>query len=321
MKTKTSFKTITLDDDEDDLAIDFSTVGGLLANLNAHLHGGRTPRDHLVTGPTSPLSFGGGNTKVFEDIHMPDPCLSRRPSLVLRLGSGDVGDMDSARALEKYIPDWSLVNKDRIVDALSAKMALFHLGTPAEHAHYRKMSGPELRNALMLNQAQSNSLVVETYKRWIESESSRYRLKGQVLEAKEVNKSSQASVVAAHEARDKALQDFETLKLKFADLEKKLAGAEKRHAAELKEMKTSYDQLLADHHRLLNDNDEIERARDRAIESHKATIDEAKGMLTRTDGEMVEVYAQVSEFMLTKQWFLTEGVAWVVRLVHESPEL
>ncbi|KAF5761939.1 hypothetical protein HanXRQr2_Chr16g0771001 [Helianthus annuus] len=58
------------------------------------------------------------------------------------LGSGDVGDMDSARALERYISEWSLVNKDRIVDALSAKMALFHLGTPAEHAHYRKMSGP-----------------------------------------------------------------------------------------------------------------------------------------------------------------------------------
>ncbi|KAJ0734649.1 hypothetical protein HanPI659440_Chr11g0422511 [Helianthus annuus] len=87
------------------------------------------------------------------------------------LGSGDVGDMDSARALEKYIPEWSLANKDRIVDALSAKMALFHLGTPAEHAHYRKMSGPELGNALMLNQAQSNSLVVETYKRWVEAES------------------------------------------------------------------------------------------------------------------------------------------------------
>ncbi|KAJ0601455.1 hypothetical protein HanIR_Chr03g0128541 [Helianthus annuus] len=69
------------------------------------------------------------------------------------------------------------------------------------------------------------------------------------------------------------------------------------------------------------DKDEVERARDRAIESHKATIDEAKGMLTRTDGEMVEVYAQVSELMLTQQWFLTEGIAWVVKLVHQSPEL
>ncbi|KAJ0465351.1 hypothetical protein HanHA300_Chr14g0537331 [Helianthus annuus] len=44
-------------------------------------------------------------------------------------------------------------------------------------------------------------------------------------------------------------------------------------------------------------------------------------MLTRCDGEMVEVYAQVSELMLTKQWFLTDGIAWVVKLVHQSPEL
>ncbi|KAF5814578.1 hypothetical protein HanRHA438_Chr03g0124691 [Helianthus annuus] len=86
-------------------------------------------------------------------------------------------------------------------------------------------------------------------------------------------------------------------------------------------MQTSYDQLLADHHRLISDKDELQRARDRAIESHRETIDEAKGMLIRCDGEMVELYALVSELMLTKQWFLTDGVAWVVKLVHQSPEL
>ncbi|KAF5782586.1 hypothetical protein HanXRQr2_Chr11g0497721 [Helianthus annuus] len=169
------------------------------------------------------------------------------------------------------------------MDALSAKMALFHLGTPVEHAYYRKMSGPELGNALMLNQAQSNSLVVETYKRWVESESNcrRFereiaslknednirsktkqelsplrsqvdRLKEQVSKANEVTKSSQASPAAAHEARDKALQDLEDLKLKFGNLEKKLSDVERRSKAELKEMKTSYDQLLADHYCLIS---------------------------------------------------------------------
>ncbi|KAJ0744281.1 hypothetical protein HanPI659440_Chr10g0385821 [Helianthus annuus] len=44
-------------------------------------------------------------------------------------------------------------------------------------------------------------------------------------------------------------------------------------------------------------------------------------MLTRCDGEMIKLYALVSELMLTKQWFLTDGVAWVVKLVHQSPEL
>ncbi|KAM0061751.1 hypothetical protein Hdeb2414_s0004g00139791 [Helianthus debilis subsp. tardiflorus] len=142
-----------------------------------------------------------------------------------------------------------------------------------------------------------------------------------VSEAIEVNKSSQASAATAYEARDKALQDLEALKLKFGDLEKKLSDAEKRHKAELKEIQTSYNQLLADHHRLINDKGELERACDRAIEWHKATIDEAKGMLTRCDGEMVELYAQVSEPMLTKQWFLTDGIAWVVKLVHQILEL
>ncbi|MFS8017653.1 hypothetical protein Hanom_Chr15g01382981 [Helianthus anomalus] len=43
------------------------------------------------------------------------------------LGSSDAMDVDLAEALEKYVPDWSLVNKDRIIDALSAKMSLFHI--------------------------------------------------------------------------------------------------------------------------------------------------------------------------------------------------
>ncbi|KAJ0488853.1 hypothetical protein HanHA300_Chr12g0437491 [Helianthus annuus] len=272
-RKKAEFKTITLDDD--DQVTEFSTAGGILENLDAHLHGGRTPRDHLLKTPLSPLSFGGGGVKVVTDICTSDPKKTEpspsgkfttgvasnvsRPSLSpidggdsasssplwydteaiflsRELGSGGMEDMDSARALEKYVPEWSLANKDRIVDALSAKMALFHLGTPAEHSYYRKMSGPEIGNALMLNQAQSNSLVVETYKRWVESESLCHklkreianlkgegdvrsktkqelaslrsqveRLKGQVSEAKEVNKSSQASAAAAHEARDKAL--------------------------------------------------------------------------------------------------------------------
>ncbi|KAJ0472510.1 hypothetical protein HanHA89_Chr15g0607851 [Helianthus annuus] len=295
-KKKTDSKIVTLDDD--DQVTEFSTAGGMLENLDAHLHGGRTPRDHPVNIPSSPLSFGGGAIKVIADVRMSDlkktePSPSgklttwvasnvSRPSpkpidsgdsasssplwynteaifLSRELGSGGVEDMDSARALEKYVPEWSLTNKDRIVDALTAKMALFHLGTPAEHSHYRKMSGPELGNALMLNQAQSNSLVVETYKRWIESESSCHRLqrevaslknednvrsktkqelaslrsqvdrlKEQVSEAKEVNKSSQASAAVAYEARDKALQDLENFKTRFGDLEKKLPDSEKK---------------------------------------------------------------------------------------------
>ncbi|KAM0051425.1 hypothetical protein Hdeb2414_s0007g00236351 [Helianthus debilis subsp. tardiflorus] len=159
-KKKMDFKTITLDDEEDDQSTGFSAAGGLLANLDAHLHGGHTLRDHLANLPPSPLSFGGPATKVIEDIHMPDPLSYKkiepspsgkpttgvasnvsRPSpqpidsgdsasssplwyeteavfLYRELGSGDAADMGSARALEKYVPEWSLANKDMIVDAL-----------------------------------------------------------------------------------------------------------------------------------------------------------------------------------------------------------
>ncbi|KAM0070994.1 hypothetical protein Hdeb2414_s0001g00019771 [Helianthus debilis subsp. tardiflorus] len=172
-------------------------------------------------------------------------------------------DVDSAEALEKYVPDWSLVNKDRIIDALSSKMSLFHIGTPAEHFHYRRMSGPELGYALMLNQAQSNSLVVETYKRWVEDESNcrKYerevaflkneenlgskvkqeittlrftidRFKEQVLETKEINKASQASAATAFEARDKVVQDLGASNLKLEEMEKKLLEFAERNKSE-----------------------------------------------------------------------------------------
>ncbi|KAJ0700235.1 hypothetical protein HanOQP8_Chr10g0365401 [Helianthus annuus] len=206
-------------------------------------------------------------------------------------------------------------------------MSLFHIGTPAEHAYYRKMSGPELGNALMLNQAQSNSLVVETYKRWIEAESTCRRFEREVAflknkenvrsNTKEVSKASQASATAAYEARDKVVHDLESLKLKFEELEKKLSKVEERNKMEQKEMHSTYDQLLADQVRLI----ELERARDRAVESQQTMIADAKDMLPRYDGEMAELYSLVSELMLTKQWFLTDGVAWVVKLVHQSPEL
>ncbi|KAF5813205.1 hypothetical protein HanRHA438_Chr03g0106601 [Helianthus annuus] len=211
-KAKGDMKTVVLEDEVNQVT-GLSTAGGLLENLDAHLHGGKTLRDQPVNLPSSPLSFGGQTTKVIDVTNMPDPLAFKkidlspsgkpttgvasnvsRPSpqqidggdsasssplwyeteavfICRELGSGNAVDVDSAHALEKYIPDWSLANKDRIVDALSAKMSVFHIGTPAEHAHYRKMSGPELGNALMLNQAQYNSLVVETYKRRIEDES------------------------------------------------------------------------------------------------------------------------------------------------------
>ncbi|MFS7901916.1 hypothetical protein Hanom_Chr01g00005171 [Helianthus anomalus] len=329
-------------EDEVDQVTGFSAAGGLLGNLDAHLHGAKTPRDRPVTLPPSPLSFGGSATRVIDDVNMPDPQAFKKvnPSPSGKPTTGVASNISRPSPQQIDGGDSASSSPLWIVDALSAKMALFHLGTPAEHAFYRKMSGPELGNVLMLNQAQSNSLVVEAYKRWVEAESNCRQFEREIAFLKnEYN----ASAASAYEARDKAIRDLENVKLKFEELEKKLSEVEEKSKVEQKEMQSTYDQLLADHIRLVNgefiaffrlsvystsspclsfsDKLELERARDRAVESHQTMIADANGMLTRYDGEMVELYDLVSELMLTKQWFLTDGVAWVIKLVHQSPEL
>ncbi|KAF5756230.1 hypothetical protein HanXRQr2_Chr17g0812191 [Helianthus annuus] len=342
---------VALLEDELDHATAFSASGALLDNLSTHLHGGKIPRDRPYTSNTSPLSFGGPNTRLVADVDMYD-CPSPKKTGPSPSGSSEAMDVNSAEALEKHVPDWSLANKDRIVDALSAKMSLFHIGAPAKHFHYRRMSGPELGDALMLIQAQSNSLVVETYKRWVEAELNCHRyerevvalkkqeglssqvkqeiaspranvdsLKEQVLETKGINKASQASTVVAFEARDKTIQDLKLLDLKLKEIEVKLSEVEERRKSEQQEMQNAYDQLFSDHVRWESDKEEVERSRERITEPHQVVLARMTEMLNQYDGEVTGLYGLVSELLLTKQWFLTDGVVGVVRLVHQSPEL
>ncbi|KAM0071807.1 hypothetical protein Hdeb2414_s0001g00029431 [Helianthus debilis subsp. tardiflorus] len=76
-KTKSASKIVILED-EADYATEFSTVEGLLENLDAHLHGGKTPRDRPFTFPTSPLCLGGPTTKLVADTEMPDPLIFKK---------------------------------------------------------------------------------------------------------------------------------------------------------------------------------------------------------------------------------------------------
>ncbi|KAJ0700106.1 hypothetical protein HanOQP8_Chr10g0363791 [Helianthus annuus] len=111
------------------------------------------------------------------------------------------------------------------------------------------------------------------------------------------------------------------MKLKFEELEKKLLEVEEGSKSEHKKMQSSYDQLLVDHLRLVNDKVELERAQDRAVESHQAVVADMSHMLSHYNEDMTGLYGLASDLQLTKQWFITEGVAWVVKLVHQSPEL
>ncbi|MFS8004218.1 hypothetical protein Hanom_Chr13g01223141 [Helianthus anomalus] len=170
-------------------------------------------------------------------------------------------DIDPTTADEKFIPEWEIRNKDTVMDTLTARMMLFNINTPLDHARSRKMKNSDLGSAVLTNQAQSNIFVTELYRRWVEAESTRENLarevrslKRKALKSPEVekkvtqltedlrtqqekvasliaqNQSSQAAAAAAAEDRDKIsfeLKEFsESMKLKDEEHKKVLAKFE-----------------------------------------------------------------------------------------------
>ncbi|MFS8020131.1 hypothetical protein Hanom_Chr15g01411921 [Helianthus anomalus] len=90
-------------------------------------------------------------------------------------------EIDPATAEDKFIPDWDVRNKDYVMDELVAKTFLFNINTPLDHAQSRKMKNQDLSAMVLSNQAQSNVLVTELYRRWIEVESVRENLEKETL--------------------------------------------------------------------------------------------------------------------------------------------
>ncbi|KAM0045869.1 hypothetical protein Hdeb2414_s0009g00309051 [Helianthus debilis subsp. tardiflorus] len=85
-------------------------------------------------------------------------------------------EIDPTTAEDKFVPDWVIQNKDSVMDELVARTFLFNISTPVDHARRRKMRSQDLGAAVLSNQAQSNVLVTELYRRWVESESVRENL-------------------------------------------------------------------------------------------------------------------------------------------------
>ncbi|KAM0070104.1 hypothetical protein Hdeb2414_s0001g00009431 [Helianthus debilis subsp. tardiflorus] len=143
-------------------------------------------------------------------------------------------EIDPATADEKFVPDWDIRNKHSVMNDLTARMFLFNISTPLDHARSRKMKGQDLGAAVLLNQAQSNVYVTELYRRWVEAESVKEDLEKETIALKRkvqrtpdaekklsqlsqdlqaqkekvksltaLNQSSQAAVASASEKRDK----------------------------------------------------------------------------------------------------------------------
>ncbi|KAJ0692980.1 hypothetical protein HanPI659440_Chr15g0592031 [Helianthus annuus] len=93
-------------------------------------------------------------------------------------------EIDPATAEEKFVPDWDIRNKDSVMDELVARTLLFNVSTPLDHARSRRMKSQDLGAMVLSNQAQSNVLVTELYRRWFEAESVRENLEKETLSLK-----------------------------------------------------------------------------------------------------------------------------------------
>ncbi|MFS7916193.1 hypothetical protein Hanom_Chr02g00174241 [Helianthus anomalus] len=139
---------------------------------------GKTPGEHKVvtfSGTTlgsslGPDCFVGGE----EDQVSSLPPSWFRPELMSFFRYADVFsdnmEIDPATAEEKFVPDWDTQNKDSVMDELVARTLLFNISTPLDHARSRKMKYQDLSAMVLSNQAQSNVLVTELYRRWVEAE-------------------------------------------------------------------------------------------------------------------------------------------------------
>ncbi|KAJ0576419.1 hypothetical protein HanOQP8_Chr05g0181051 [Helianthus annuus] len=93
-------------------------------------------------------------------------------------------EVDPNTADDKFIPEWDVRNKDSVMNDLTARMFLFNINTPLDHARSRKMKNQDLGAAVSVNQAQSNVFVTELYRRWIEAESVKENLEKETLSLK-----------------------------------------------------------------------------------------------------------------------------------------
>ncbi|KAM0036475.1 hypothetical protein Hdeb2414_s0014g00426791 [Helianthus debilis subsp. tardiflorus] len=153
---------------------------------------GKTPGEHKVvtfSGTTLGLSLGpdcfiGGE----EDQVSCLPPSWFGPELMSFFRYADVFsddmEIDPVTPEEKFVPDWDIRNKDSVMEELVARTFLFNISTPLVHARSRKMKNQDLGALVLSNQAQSNVLVTELYRRWIEAESVRENLDKEALSLK-----------------------------------------------------------------------------------------------------------------------------------------
>ncbi|MFS7926800.1 hypothetical protein Hanom_Chr04g00301411 [Helianthus anomalus] len=254
-------------------------------------------------------------------------------------------EVDPNTADDNFIPEWDIHNEDSVMNDLTARMFLFNINTPLDHARSRKMKNQDLGAAVLVNQAQSNVFVTELYRRWIEAESVKEGLEKEALSLKrkmqrtpdaekrlaqlsqdlQVHKekikslttqtqSSQATAASASEERDKIVAELKS----FVESSKKKDVEHKEVLAKMEEAvanaHATYEKMLAERDALIIGEADLKARIEEMKGHHKAEIQELKL-------ESADLEAKIEDLQATKTWLLSEGAQLLAKNIHKGPEM
>ncbi|MFS7980466.1 hypothetical protein Hanom_Chr10g00939791 [Helianthus anomalus] len=333
----------------------------VMIELDEHLTGGKFSREEAALARSKPTpAFSGGFLPVNETESMDVENLevtSKRDgktpgehkvvtfsdttlgsSLGLDCFVGDVFyddmEIDPATAEEKFVPDWNIRNKDSVMDELVARTFLFNISTPLDHARSRKMKNQDLGAMVLSNQAQSNVLVMELYRRWIKAESVRKNLEKETLSLKrKIRRSPDTEKKIAQLTRDLQFQQEKVKSLTAQSQSSQAAAASAvedrdRIAAELKSFSEPMRKKDEEHKEVLAKMEEsfanarLAYANMMAGEADlKAQIEDMKGHEEEIKVENAAFKAKVEDLQATKAWMLSEGAKLLAKNIHKGPEM
>ncbi|KAM0064707.1 hypothetical protein Hdeb2414_s0003g00106241 [Helianthus debilis subsp. tardiflorus] len=325
----------------------------VMVELDEHLTGGKFSREEaaLARSKPTPVFFGGflpvneTESMDVENLEVTSKRDGKTPgehkvvtfsgtSLGSSLGPdcfvGDVFsddmEIDPATAEEKFVPDWDIQNRDSVMDELIARTLLFNISTPLDHARSRKMKSQDLGAMVLSNQAQSNVLVTELYRRWVEAESVRENLEKDIsllkrkiqktpdsekkiaqltqdlqVQQEKVkalmtqNQSSQAAATSAAEDRDMIAAERK-------NFSESLQEKDREHKAVMAKMEESFNNARQAYANMMAGEADLKAQIEEMKCNHEVEVGEIKK-------ENAALKASVDDLQMTKAWLLSEGAA------------
>ncbi|MFS7944731.1 hypothetical protein Hanom_Chr06g00515711 [Helianthus anomalus] len=313
--------------------------GNVITELDEHLSGGKLSREEAALDrSTLTPTFSRGFLPVneVENMEVEDPVTTSKgdgktqsePKMVTFSDVfADDMEIDPNTANDKIVPDWDIWNKDSVMNDLTARMFLFNISTPLDHARSRKMKNQNLGAAVLLTESVKEDLEKEALalKRKIQrtpgAEKKLAQLSQDLLAQKEKikslvtqNQSSQATAASASEERDRVaveLKSFsESLRKKDEEHKEVLAKMEES----VSNARSAYEKMLAERDALKTGEADLKARIDEMKSHHKAEIEELKL-------ESADLAAKVEDLQATKTWLLLVDAQLLAKNIHKGLEM